>query len=294
MAAGEVFNVGGGPERTISVWSEFGPMLESLLGRKVPVASPGGGRATRRSSSRTAGRPERLLGMDAARRASRRGSAASSRGSPETGRSSGERGLESPGRADLLPAAHERAHDLRRAARPLTRRPGTRRHGADLAIRPVPAAARGAGRGDDRPRPRRVPGQQGRDHADVRSRRDAAGEGARRPQPPPAAARRERPRPPRAPLRQAASSSPTTATSPCPTTPFNRLVNRVVVWSDRATGKLSDAIVAYTDDYAKHSRFLSRYLDKVRVVPPPVEVPRPGPATRSVSAPGGTPRRPGR
>jgi glycosyltransferase involved in cell wall biosynthesis len=78
-----------------------------------------------------------------------------------------------------------------------------------------------------------------------------------------------------------------------PDTPFNRVVNRVVVWSDRATGKLSDAIVAYTDDYAKHSRFLSRYLPKVRVVPPPVEIatPRPGDleAFRAAWNPGNAP-----
>ncbi len=36
-AAGSVFNVGGGPENTVSVWSEFGPMLERLMGTKVPV-----------------------------------------------------------------------------------------------------------------------------------------------------------------------------------------------------------------------------------------------------------------
>jgi glycosyltransferase involved in cell wall biosynthesis len=53
-------------------------------------------------------------------------------------------------------------------------------------------------------------------------------------------------------------------------------VNRVVVLSDRAAGKLADTIVAYTDDYARHSRFLSRYLSKVRVIPPPVDVPVPG------------------
>jgi CDP-paratose 2-epimerase len=35
--AGEVFNVGGGPENTLSVWSEFGPILESRLGRRVAV-----------------------------------------------------------------------------------------------------------------------------------------------------------------------------------------------------------------------------------------------------------------
>ncbi len=35
--AGEVFNVGGGPENTLSVWSEFGPLLERLEGKPVPV-----------------------------------------------------------------------------------------------------------------------------------------------------------------------------------------------------------------------------------------------------------------
>jgi CDP-paratose 2-epimerase len=33
--AGEVFNIGGGPQRTMSVWREFGPMLERLLGHEV-------------------------------------------------------------------------------------------------------------------------------------------------------------------------------------------------------------------------------------------------------------------
>jgi glycosyltransferase involved in cell wall biosynthesis len=60
-----------------------------------------------------------------------------------------------------------------------------------------------------------------------------------------------------------------------PPSPLNHLVNRVVVWSDRATGSLANAIVAYTKDYAEHSRFLSRYLGKVRVIPPPVEVATP-------------------
>ncbi|MBI1387536.1 MAG: SDR family NAD(P)-dependent oxidoreductase [bacterium] len=35
---GRVFNVGGGPEKSISVWTEFGPMLERALGREVPVS----------------------------------------------------------------------------------------------------------------------------------------------------------------------------------------------------------------------------------------------------------------
>jgi CDP-paratose 2-epimerase len=37
-AAGQVYNVGGGPDNTIAVWQEFGPMLEELLGRDLPVA----------------------------------------------------------------------------------------------------------------------------------------------------------------------------------------------------------------------------------------------------------------
>jgi CDP-paratose 2-epimerase len=35
---GEVFNLGGGPENTLSIWSEFGPLLEKRLGKPVPVS----------------------------------------------------------------------------------------------------------------------------------------------------------------------------------------------------------------------------------------------------------------
>jgi len=35
---GEVFNLGGGSENTMSVWTEFGPRLEKLLGRPIPVS----------------------------------------------------------------------------------------------------------------------------------------------------------------------------------------------------------------------------------------------------------------
>ncbi len=34
---GEVFNIGGGSENTMSVWNQFQPILEELLGRVVPV-----------------------------------------------------------------------------------------------------------------------------------------------------------------------------------------------------------------------------------------------------------------
>ena len=37
VAAGQVYNVGGGPGNTLAVWQELGPMLTSLLGREIPV-----------------------------------------------------------------------------------------------------------------------------------------------------------------------------------------------------------------------------------------------------------------
>lgn len=36
-AKGQVYNLGGGPANTISVWTEFGPLLEAFLGRPIPV-----------------------------------------------------------------------------------------------------------------------------------------------------------------------------------------------------------------------------------------------------------------
>lgn len=37
-AAGQVYNIGGGPANTLAVWHEFGPMLGELLGAPVPVS----------------------------------------------------------------------------------------------------------------------------------------------------------------------------------------------------------------------------------------------------------------
>jgi CDP-paratose 2-epimerase len=37
ISAGQVFNLGGGAEKTISVWKEFFPMLEKLLGKPLEV-----------------------------------------------------------------------------------------------------------------------------------------------------------------------------------------------------------------------------------------------------------------
>jgi CDP-paratose 2-epimerase len=37
QVSGEIFNIGGGPENTLSVWQEFGLILERMLGKKIPV-----------------------------------------------------------------------------------------------------------------------------------------------------------------------------------------------------------------------------------------------------------------
>lgn len=36
-AAGQVYNLGGGPKNTLSVWTEFGPLLEELIGCHIDV-----------------------------------------------------------------------------------------------------------------------------------------------------------------------------------------------------------------------------------------------------------------
>ena len=37
LVSGKIFNIGGGPDFSMSVWKEFGPMLEDFLGREIPV-----------------------------------------------------------------------------------------------------------------------------------------------------------------------------------------------------------------------------------------------------------------
>jgi glycosyltransferase involved in cell wall biosynthesis len=54
---------------------------------------------------------------------------------------------------------------------------------------------------------------------------------------------------------------------------FSRIVDKVVFGSNVLAAQFADTIVAYTKDYATHSPFLSRYLAKVKVIPPPVHVP---------------------
>jgi glycosyltransferase involved in cell wall biosynthesis len=69
---------------------------------------------------------------------------------------------------------------------------------------------------------------------------------------------------------------PTVLTYHCdlslPPTVFNRLANQAVHAANHLAARIADRIVSYTRDYAEHSPFLSHYLEKVHVIPPPVEV----------------------
>jgi len=58
---------------------------------------------------------------------------------------------------------------------------------------------------------------------------------------------------------------------------FNRIVNGVVNFQNNMAGILSNHIVTYTQDYADHSPFLSRYASKLTPILPPVELPPPAP-----------------
>lgn len=62
-----------------------------------------------------------------------------------------------------------------------------------------------------------------------------------------------------------------------PRSPVNWLAQTVSDLANDAAAHLADVLLAYTDDFAQHSRFLSKYLDKVKVIPPPVEMPVPAP-----------------
>ncbi|MGQ9521943.1 MAG: glycosyltransferase family 4 protein [Anaerolineae bacterium] len=70
---------------------------------------------------------------------------------------------------------------------------------------------------------------------------------------------------------------PSTLTYHCdlklPAGAFNGFVNRVVDVMNYLAGLLADRVVAYTDDFAVHSPFLSRFAHKTVVIPPPVELP---------------------
>jgi glycosyltransferase involved in cell wall biosynthesis len=54
---------------------------------------------------------------------------------------------------------------------------------------------------------------------------------------------------------------------------FNRLVNLVVKFQNNLAALLADYLVTYTQDYADHSAYLSRYRRKLTPLLPPVELP---------------------
>lgn len=59
---------------------------------------------------------------------------------------------------------------------------------------------------------------------------------------------------------------------------FNRLVNQVVHGMNWLAGRFAHRIVAYTQDFADHSPFLTRFPEKLCVIPPPVTLPDAGPS----------------
>jgi glycosyltransferase involved in cell wall biosynthesis len=56
---------------------------------------------------------------------------------------------------------------------------------------------------------------------------------------------------------------------------LNRVVQPVIDGANEVAARTVNRIVAYTDDYARHSHLLKRHLNKVTVIPPPVEIASP-------------------
>jgi glycosyltransferase involved in cell wall biosynthesis len=79
-------------------------------------------------------------------------------------------------------------------------------------------------------------------------------------------------------LRAQLMHKPTVLTYHCdlslPEGAFNYVVNQVVHTMNHLAARLTDCIVTYTQDYADNSPFLSRYKDKLEIVPPPVLLPQ--------------------
>ena len=58
---------------------------------------------------------------------------------------------------------------------------------------------------------------------------------------------------------------------------YGKIVDRLTFLDNLLAGNVADTIVAYTQDFADHSPFLSRFGSKVRVILPPVVIPDPTP-----------------
>lgn len=58
---------------------------------------------------------------------------------------------------------------------------------------------------------------------------------------------------------------------------FNRAVDATVYGANFVAATIANRIVAYTRDYADHSRLLRRFADKIAIIPPPVVMEAPSP-----------------
>jgi glycosyltransferase involved in cell wall biosynthesis len=62
-----------------------------------------------------------------------------------------------------------------------------------------------------------------------------------------------------------------------PPGPLNWLANQMARLMHDLAGHAANVVVAYTEDFARHSPYLTRFGGKVRVIPPPVEMPESSP-----------------
>jgi glycosyltransferase involved in cell wall biosynthesis len=78
-------------------------------------------------------------------------------------------------------------------------------------------------------------------------------------------------------LRGRMAKKPTVITYHCdllmPPGVLNFAANQGVLMMNELAAKFTHRIVTYTRDYAENSAYLRRYLDKLKVIPPPVELP---------------------
>lgn len=54
---------------------------------------------------------------------------------------------------------------------------------------------------------------------------------------------------------------------------FNRVANITVLLMNNLAARFTHRIVTYTDDYARHSKYTNRFMEKVQVIAPPVVLP---------------------
>jgi glycosyltransferase involved in cell wall biosynthesis len=78
-------------------------------------------------------------------------------------------------------------------------------------------------------------------------------------------------------LRGRLMKKPTVLTYHCdlrlPPGAFNHFVNRTVDAMNNLAGKFAHKVIAYTQDFANHSPFLTKFGDRLHVISPPVELP---------------------